>query len=260
MSGEVLRQVEVEPVGQVEPLLVVALVEARTGQGNGSEPLERAARIADGTGEVQRLGPVTAARAELAWLSGNVDSVRQAAAALWPLVRDADCRWNRGAVATWLDLEADGEVDADWLAPPFALEVRRRWREAAELWQALDCPYEQALALARSGEQDALVEAVSRFEALGAVTAADRARILLRTHGWAAPRRTRTRTAGHPAGLTDRESEVLGLLAEGLPDARIAERLVISRRTVEHHVASILTKLGVRSRHEAVAQTAIGGR
>ncbi len=59
----------------------------------------------------------------------------------------------------------------------------------------------------------------------------------------------------HPDGLTPREAQVLALVADGLTDAAIAERLVLSRRTVEHHVAAVLTKLGVRSRRDAVART-----
>lgn len=54
-----------------------------------------------------------------------------------------------------------------------------------------------------------------------------------------------------PAGLSDREVEVLGLLARGGSNAQIAERLVISRRTAEHHVQHIYTKIGVSSRAAA---------
>jgi two-component system OmpR family response regulator len=54
-------------------------------------------------------------------------------------------------------------------------------------------------------------------------------------------------------GLTDREHEVLGLLAEGLRQDEIAEQLVISKKTVGTHIEHILGKLGVRSRAEAVA-------
>jgi HD-GYP domain-containing protein (c-di-GMP phosphodiesterase class II) len=54
-----------------------------------------------------------------------------------------------------------------------------------------------------------------------------------------------------PLGLSDREVEVLGLVAQGCSNAEIASRLVISRRTAEHHVQHIYTKIGVSSRAAA---------
>lgn len=63
-------------------------------------------------------------------------------------------------------------------------------------------------------------------------------------------RRTRRRT-GHPAGLTDREVEVLRVLAQGLTTKQIAERLVISAKTADHHIQHIYTKIGVSTRGAA---------
>jgi DNA-binding NarL/FixJ family response regulator len=90
--------------------------------------------------------------------------------------------------------------------------------------------------------------ALATFERLGAALHANEAEGLLRELGVAG--RTWPRDYGE---LTKRETEVLALLAAGLPNAEIAERLYISRRTAEHHVASILSKLGLRSRAEAAA-------
>ncbi|MGB8876894.1 MAG: LuxR C-terminal-related transcriptional regulator, partial [Solirubrobacteraceae bacterium] len=70
------------------------------------------------------------------------------------------------------------------------------------------------------------------------------------------PRGPRPRTRENEAGLTPRELEVLALLAEGLRNAQIAKRLVVSERTVDHHVSAILGKLQVRSRSEASARAA----
>jgi DNA-binding NarL/FixJ family response regulator len=70
------------------------------------------------------------------------------------------------------------------------------------------------------------------------------------------PRGPRAATARNPAGLTSRELEVLDLIVQGLPNAGIAARLVLSPKTVEHHVSAILRKLSVGSRQEVPAAAA----
>ncbi len=87
------------------------------------------------------------------------------------------------------------------------------------------------------------------FDRLGASRDADEAAALLRRLG------AKVARAG-PRGfgtLTRREREILGLLGEGLSNPAIAERLYLSRRTVEHHVANVLSKLGLSGRAEAAA-------
>jgi DNA-binding NarL/FixJ family response regulator len=66
----------------------------------------------------------------------------------------------------------------------------------------------------------------------------------------------RPATRANPAGLTARELEVLALVAEGLRNAEIAERLVVSEKTVGHHVSAVLRKLEVRSRVDAGREAA----
>jgi DNA-binding NarL/FixJ family response regulator len=73
----------------------------------------------------------------------------------------------------------------------------------------------------------------------------------MRELGIRVPRGPRKTTRSNPAGLTERQLEVLALLVEGLTNAEIAERLIVSQRTAEHHVAAVLLKLGASTRREA---------
>jgi ATP/maltotriose-dependent transcriptional regulator MalT len=91
--------------------------------------------------------------------------------------------------------------------------------------------------------------ALSEFESLGAGRDADAAAAFLRELGVKA-----SRSGPKNQGiLTKREREVLALLGEGASNPEIAERLYLSRKTVEHHVAHVLAKLGLRNRAEAAA-------
>jgi DNA-binding CsgD family transcriptional regulator len=131
-------------------------------------------------------------------------------------------------------------------------------KRALETLATLNLPLEAGrarLELARalgSRSRDAAVNeaklALTAFERLGATRHADAAAALLRELGAGG----RAWPRGHGA-LTKRETEVLALLADGLSNADIAGRLYISRRTAEHHVASIMSKLDLRSRAEAAA-------
>ncbi|WP_158564112.1 ATP-binding protein [Jiangella anatolica] len=141
--------------------------------------------------------------------------------------------------------------------PAFAEVVRYLARAGVEVPAAgagagVDDRYEQAVELTVSGDVDQVLAALRTLDELSAVPAARLARRRLRTLGVSrVPRGVQTRTRRNPAGLTDRQLDVLRLLIDGLTNAEIAEKLVVSVRTVDHHVSAILTRLGVRTRREA---------
>jgi DNA-binding CsgD family transcriptional regulator len=101
-----------------------------------------------------------------------------------------------------------------------------------------------------------LRDALTFFEANGDTPIASACRSLLRKAGAPAPRRRAAAdvpAALQPLGITERELEVLRLLAEGLPNKEIGRRLYLSPRTVERHIANLTVKAGLERRAELVA-------
>ncbi|MFD6136214.1 LuxR C-terminal-related transcriptional regulator, partial [Isoptericola sp. NPDC060257] len=144
---------------------------------------------------------------------------------------------------TWAALFAAELGDGSWEAVvaadgPAHLRPYALYRDGASLLEAGD----------RAAARERLDAAVEAADAIGCGLVGDQARMLLDGAGLA---RGTSRARQPDRALTDRERQVLALVAEGLTNGQIAERLFISRKTASVHVSAILRKLGVSSRTEA---------
>jgi DNA-binding CsgD family transcriptional regulator/tetratricopeptide (TPR) repeat protein len=251
----------ISPISPIVALTVQARVRARRGEPDGDPPLMEAWRLARQTGDLQRLWPAAAARAELAWLTAPpgdppASELRADLEATLELAREKGLAWAIGELAFWHWKLGLGDPRPEGAAPAYALMLRGDAAAAAAAWKELGCRYEEAWALADTGQEAAMREGLATLIELGAAPLAERVRHALRAMGATRVPMARRRASATPSGLTRREHDVLMLLTEGLTDRQIAERLFLSPKTAGHHVSSILAKLGVRTRTEA-ATTAI---
>jgi DNA-binding CsgD family transcriptional regulator len=204
--------------------------------------------------ELGRLRLARAARAEAAWLAGDHAAVRAIAGPAYEDARRLGHVPLQAELGYWLT-RAGQVVPPPASEHPYALQAAGRWREAAAAWRAAGFPYEHAAALAESPDPRDRLAPLAELDALGAAPLARLVRAGLRELGVArVPRGPVGDTRQNPAGLTERQVQVLRLLSQGCTNAEIADRLVISTRTVDSHVAAVLAKLGVTTRRAAAAR------
>lgn len=254
-AQDVIAHPLAHPTGRMMAWIALGRLRARRGDPGTWNALDTALSLSEATRTLQRLAPARAARAEAAWLEGEPGAAAREAAAVYELALAKGHAWFAGELAYWQWKGGRLDEAPAIAARPYALQIAGAWREAAEEWRARGCIYEAARALAE-GDVAAQLEALASFESLGARPAAARLRQALRGAGVRRiPRGPRATTRSNPQGLTPRELEILGGLAENLTNAEIAARLHISAKTVDHHVGAVLGKLGLRSRRDA-ARTA----
>lgn len=230
-------------------------VAVRRGDEGAAELLRELVTTA-GSSDLQHLWPPLCGLAEAEWLAGRENVGRDLLRQPYERALATDSPWAQGEIGWWLQ-RCGGDVrTSERDETPFDQHLRGDWEGAAARWQAIGCPYEEALARA-DGPADSKLRALSIFDRLGAVPAASWLRRLLRADGIdSIPRGPRRTTSDNPAGLTVRQAEVLELAAVGMTNAEIATRLFVSRKTVEHHMSAVFSKLGVSSRREAAERAA----
>lgn len=238
------------PLNRYTCLSIGGRIRARRGEESAMALLTEADTIARGSGQPQFEVQSALNLIEAHWLRRDLDAARREA--------ERASRFAAGVAGCIADSVREWEQRLLGRTTPGAstvatgLELEGRRADAVAAWEALGYGYHAALVLAFADDEPQLRDAIARFDRLGAVAAVAATRRRMRELGLRAiPAGSRATTRANPAGLTRREQEVLTLLCDSLSNDEIAERLVLSVRTVDHHVSAILTKLGVPSRRAA---------
>jgi DNA-binding CsgD family transcriptional regulator len=215
------------------------------------------------TKEPQRILPVRFGLLEAAWLSGDIGEAHRQIEELAAMDVGNFRSWDLGEMLVWrqrFSITTPMNAPHIELPAPRAAELDGSHSRAADLWLALDQPYEAALALIQANEGAtgaALVRAVEILDGIEAKPVSALARRLAREIGAAntLPKQRRgpySAAKRHPLGLTPSEQRILTLISEGLSNKEIARQQSRSLRTVEHQVSAVLGKLNATKRMDAL--------
>jgi DNA-binding CsgD family transcriptional regulator len=239
-------------VTQILASTVLAELALRRGWPDVDERLAEVSDQAGRTGELQWIAPVLELEMEAAWLRDDalpVDRILQARDEAGPQAWASEAygaRLSAWAAVAGVQLPYEGRVPA-----PHAAMASADWRRASSAFGEVGWDYDRALMLSMLDDERALTDALLICRRLDVGPLEDRVVRRMRALGYRVPRGPQRATRGNPAGLTPREVEVLSLVADGLTNAEIAERLHLSPRTAEHHVSALLAKLAVSTRRHA---------
>jgi DNA-binding CsgD family transcriptional regulator len=189
----------------------------------------------------------------LAMAEGDTSLARQVTAAVGDVASRNDLPWLRGAA-----LRCQGLAEDDSHSLAAAVDAYASASRPLELALASE---DAAAAFVKHGElgraRPLLGQAVAVYERLGADRDLARATAVLRLAGVRrGVRGPRKRPQFGWQSLTPTEHAVAGLVADGLSNPQIGERLFISRRTVQTHLAHVFAKLGISSRAQLAAEVA----
>ncbi len=258
----VLKKTSLTLLIKLPSLITLAKTRLRIGAPDADGLLAQAFDNAMATEELQYIVPMRLALIEAAYLKNDYDRAADELETLFALGTDAMHSWRVGEVAAWarrFALKTPNTFLAH-LPEPYATEIAGDINGAAAAWRRIGAPFEEAMALLQSRGDNAagdFEKAQTIFHRIEANLAVKKVTSRAREAGVAleTPRARRgpyKAARNHPLGLTKREQTILALIVSGASNAEIANALSRSPRTVEHHVSSILTKLNVSNRMEAM--------
>jgi DNA-binding CsgD family transcriptional regulator len=239
---------------KIGSLVVLATIKIRRGEADALAYLQEAKSLAFVSKEPHRFIPVVIACLEYEWLTTTRVLGEEEIKQCVDLVQKINNIFLNCEFAYWLFKTRAQNVAIENLCEPYIFLNQRKAGKAADFWEEKGCPYDKALALSEGNENDKKI-AVSIFQQLGATAVCDKLKSEMRAAGIKKiPRGLRESTKANPAGLTNRELDVLQLLQKAAHNKEIAGTLFISSKTVDHHISSILFKLDVNSRSKAVTE------
>lgn len=240
--------------------IMLARVQIRSGDGEAARTLEKAHHDALATGEIQYCIPVLLAMLEKAWLVGSGELAREAFDGLDRIEPHNFSHWSRTEYAFWAHLlgkelpKPKAKAKAKAESPTaFSKAILGDYAASGLEFARLGADYLANLSFALSGNPQTVSAGLSALHNQGAKAAVSKLTELLEERGISRtditlPRGPYRAARENPFGLTAKEMTVLEYLAEGHSNARIADEMSRSQRTIEHHVSSILQKLDAENR------------
>ncbi|MBX3577038.1 MAG: AAA family ATPase [Rhizobiaceae bacterium] len=222
------------PLARFPAALTLARLRVRRGDDAGALFAQLEAFLVTGA-ELQRLAPYAVLHAESAWL------------------RDSACEAALARLDHVIDLLPDRTLFPELFYWRARLGGGAAPAPKGPVYAAADMPFERAMVLLEGNRAERAV-ALSILADLDARAALERARRTLSGANTRPARGASLSTRANPAGLTDREKQILALIGQGLSNKAIARTLTISAKTVGHHVSAVLGKLAVSSRLQAAAR------
>lgn len=251
IANSVFQNENVPEGNKIIPLFIIGIIRARRGDPGAMNLLFDSNRLSVNLRETDKIVTIKAATAEAFWLQNKLNDILDEIETLYLNIQYTKNPWYIGVLAYWLWKAGRLKTIPEIIAKPYLCQIKGDWQSAVELWEKLECPYEKALALSE-GDEQAMKRAIEILEDMGASAGAQLIKQKMRELGMKKiPKGPRRSTRKNLAGLTNRQVEILDLLAKGLSNSAIGKKLYISPKTVDHHVSAILSKLNIHSRFEA---------